>query len=38
MLEDREESRREELDRYPVDVGDNDTDVTSTCPILDGIY
>ncbi|KAG6956648.1 hypothetical protein JG687_00010478 [Phytophthora cactorum] len=30
MLEDREESRREELDRYPVDVGDNDTDVTST--------
>ncbi|KAF1784409.1 Harbinger transposase-derived nuclease domain [Phytophthora cactorum] len=27
MLEDREESRREELDRYPVDVGDNDTDV-----------
>ncbi|KAG6952323.1 hypothetical protein JG687_00013076, partial [Phytophthora cactorum] len=38
MLEDREESRREELDRYPVDVGDNDTDVTSTCPILDDIY
>ncbi|KAG3107373.1 hypothetical protein PI124_g13314 [Phytophthora idaei] len=38
MLEDHEESRREELDRYPVDVGDNDTDVTSTCPILDGMY
>ncbi|KAG3090114.1 hypothetical protein PI124_g8513 [Phytophthora idaei] len=38
MLEDREESRREELDRYPVDVGDNDTDVTSTCLILDEIY
>ncbi|KAG3114182.1 hypothetical protein PI125_g6646 [Phytophthora idaei] len=37
MLEDREESRCEELNRYPSDVDDNDIEVTSTCPILDGI-
>ncbi|KAG2775044.1 hypothetical protein PC129_g6980 [Phytophthora cactorum] len=37
MLEDREESRCEELNQYPSDVDDNDIEVTSTCPILDRI-
>ncbi|KAG2925211.1 hypothetical protein PC115_g8338 [Phytophthora cactorum] len=30
MLEDREESRCEELNQYPSDVDDNDIEVTST--------
>ncbi|KAE9065649.1 hypothetical protein PF010_g28113 [Phytophthora fragariae] len=38
MLEDREEVRREELDQHPTEPDGNDLDVTSTWPILEGIY
>ncbi|ETI31440.1 hypothetical protein F443_21591 [Phytophthora nicotianae P1569] len=38
ILEDREEARLEELNRYSDEVGVNNTEQTSTCPIFDGIY
>ncbi|ETN14365.1 hypothetical protein PPTG_07981 [Phytophthora nicotianae INRA-310] len=38
ILEDREEARLEELNRYSDEVDVNNTEPTSTCPIFDGIY
>ncbi|ETI39709.1 hypothetical protein F441_14581 [Phytophthora nicotianae CJ01A1] len=38
ILEDREEARLEELNRYSDEVDVNNTEPTSTCTIFDGIY
>lgn len=38
MIENREENLREVLDQYPAEPNKNDTDTTSTWPVLDGVY